>query len=144
MHLVISIIHHPYLFTYYKVAFQLSDSLFVYKIWLWKSNNLKKQNAFSILIMSTCGGTNKWSNELMIKKHKSYFLLCFVFFCSFIYFFLAFSSFYLSSFYILTFLLFGQSESSSPYKWLCHSVCLPVCLSVTVSFWRGFESSHWV
>ena len=37
-------------------------------------------------------------------------------------------------------LIFGQSGSSSLYKWLCHPVCPPV----TVSFWRGFESSHWV
>ena len=36
--------------------------------------------------------------------------------------------------------IFGQSGSSSPYKWLCPSVGGPV----TVSFWRGFESSHWV
>ena len=143
MHLVISIIHHPYLFTYYKVAFQLSDSLFVYKIWLWKSNNLKKQNAFSILIMSTCGGTNKWSNELMIKNTNHIF--CFVLFCFVL--LTNFFGFFIFSFVIfllLTFLLFGQSGSSSPYKWLCHSVCLPVCLSVTVSFWRSFERSHWV
>ena len=38
--------------------------------------------------------------------------------------------------------LFMQSGSSSPYKGLFPLFSV-LCLSVTVSFWRGFESSHW-
>ena len=29
--------------------------------------------------------------------------------------------------------IFGQSGSSSPYKWLCHSAYLPACLSQLAS-----------
>ena len=29
--------------------------------------------------------------------------------------------------------IFGQSGSSSPYKWLCHSAYLPACLSKLAS-----------
>ena len=35
--------------------------------------------------------------------------------------------------------LFSQSVRLTQYVVLCPSACLPVCLSVPVSFWRGFS-----
>ena len=51
----------------------------------------------------------------------------------------------------LTFICFkcliflGRAVAQAPISgFVILPACLSACLSVTVSFWRGFESSHWV
>ena len=44
-------------------------------------------------------------------------------------------------FFILSYSFLGRAVARAPISGF---VILLACLSVTVSFWRGFESSHWV
>ena len=50
---------------------------------------------------------------------------------------------YFLGWYYIILHFFGQSGSSSPYKWLFPSACLSACPPVTVSFKGGWECNHY-